>query len=446
MLAAAIACAAFHIDGENGAEVYCAGADKGQAKLVWNMCKMMHTNEPEMESRVRLYTGSIAKPDGSFIQPISRDADTKHGFNTHVAVVDELHVHKDGELLKVLQTSMGAREQPFTFMITTADYNRPESICNTTLDYAKNVRDRPEGFIPDPSFLPIIFEADLKDDIYHPHTWYKANPNLGVAFFDSFMENEAREARNQSTFENLFKRLYLNIVTEAAVRWLSHAFWQECGKKVYSLDELKGEVCYGGLDLSSISDLTAFALWFPKVQALFLWHWAPEDNAIDRQKKDRVPYLTWRDQGHLELTPGNTIDYKYLKKRIVEIAGDYDLREVGFDPHNARATALSLVDDYGIDMVEFRQGFLSMNEPCKEFERLVLSREMHHNNNPIVTWQSANVVIKTDPSKSYKPDKDKSTEKIDGIVAGIMAIGCAMTPDEAPGPSVYEERGIIELG
>lgn len=430
-------------DNEPGAEIYSAAAERDQARLVFDQAKGMVLQEPELAKRCKIYQTSIViESTSSSYKAISAEANTKHGYNTHLAIIDELHAQPNRELVDVLATSTGARRQPLIVHITTADFER-ESICNEKLDYARKVRD---GLIEDPSFLPVIYEATPEDDWTDPAIWEKANPNLGVSVSREYLERECQRAKDQPAYENTFKRLHLNIKTEQETRWLSMEKWNACGH-MYGEDALAGLPCWAGLDLASRTDLTAFVLVFHddtkyKVVPYF---WIPKDKAHEREKRDRVPYLTWARQGHIYLTEGNTTDYRFIRQKINELSKVFKIQDIGFDPWNAQHLCTELMEEDGFQMVEFRQGTVSMNEPCKEFERLMLCGDLWHNNNPVLNWMASNVSVKSDPSGNIRPVKpeEKGAARIDGIVAAVMGLGRALFSDASD--SVYESRGLLTL-
>ena len=436
-------------DNEYGAEIYSAAADRDQAKLVAGWVKGMIRKNPDLDRMTKIYQHSVQVVNedgietGTFYKPISAEAGTKHGYNSHVVVVDELHAQPNSELVEVLETSMGARSQPLMIYITTADYAR-ESICNTTYDYAEKVRD---GIIDDRAFLPVIYEATLDDDWTDPKVWAKANPNLGVSVSLDYIQSACRKAQESPAFENVFKRLHLNIQTEQAVRWLQMDKWDACNEP-FTPESLHGKACWGGLDLSSKIDLSSLVLVFPPedendIYRVLPFFWVPGDSMERRYKKDRVPYPMWQQQGFIEETMGDVVDYSFIRRRVNELGEIYSIQDIGYDPYNATHLAQELADQDGFNMVEFRQGFISMNEPTKEVERLVISKQISHNGNPVMRWMASNVCVRVDAAGNIKPDKEKSNEKIDGIVGLVMGVGRAIFGENQD--SVYETRGLLVL-
>lgn len=450
-LAAGIALYLFFCDGEVGAQVYCAAADTDQAALLFRHSKGMVDYEPELSSRAKIYAGAghrsmvlVADPGASF-RVLSSDANTKHGGNTHAVLVDELHAQKDRELVDVLETSMASatRKQPLMVNITTADYDRP-SICNEKYDYATKVRD---GVIDDPTFLPVVFELLLSDDWTNEKNWHKSNPNLGVSVSLDYMRQKCKKAQESPVYENTFKRLHLNIRTSQAVCLIKLEDWDKCPMTAPDLDDLAEEECFAALDLASTGDLAALVFYFPGRHLLLPMFFCPADNAADREKRDRVPYITWSRQGLITLTPGNVIDYEYIIAEVVRSKTSFrGLRQVAYDPWNARQTAIALQEKHGVEMVEFRQGFVSMNEPTKEFLKLIKSKKLNHGANPVLRWMASNASAKTDPADNIKIDKKTSKEKVDGLIASVMALGLSMIHQSEGGNSYSDDdAGVLVL-
>jgi phage terminase large subunit-like protein len=422
-------------DNEQGAECYSAAAERDQAALVFNDAKGMVLKSPHLSRRIKVFTKALAIEDeGISYKAISADANTKHGYNTHFAVVDELHAQKTRELVDVLETSMGARAQPIFMHITTSDFDRP-SICNEKYSYATKVRD---GIIDDSTFLPVIYEAKTSDDWKSEETWKKANPNLGVSVSLEYMRTKCKKAIEEPSFTNTFKRLHLNIKTEQDVLWVPIEKWDAC-KRALVFDMLKGKECFAGLDLASTSDLAAFVMYFPELHALWPIFWLPEETIEVRTRKARIPYKTWTEQGFIRKTDGNVTDYDVIRRDIIELRKVFNIREVAIDRWNSTQLQTQLMGD-GFEVVPFGQGFASMSAPSKEFERLITANELQHDGNPVLRWMVSNVSISSDAAGNIKPARDKSTEKIDGVVSSIMGIGRALVRETVT--SVYETRGI----
>jgi len=446
-LAAAIALYLLFADGEPGAEIYSAAADREQASLVFNAAASMVRKSKWLSGISRIVDSQkriVFYKKNSFYRAISSEAYSKHGFNAHAVVYDELHVAPNRDLWDTLQTSMGARRQPLMLAITTAGYDR-NSICWEVHEYARQVRD---GVIKDPSFLPVIYSADPEDDWTDEKVWAKANPNLGVTIKLDFLRQECQRAKEIPAYQNTFRRLYLNQWTQQDTRWIDMEAWRECGGKV-DYEELANLRCWAGVDLSTTTDISSCALVFEPdsdgVVHVLSYNWVPRENIAARVRRDRVPYDLWAQQGHITATEGNVIDYDYIRIAITdEIKRRFPLLQVvGYDPWNATKWAIDLESE-GVPVMEVRQGFKTMSPACKELERLIIGRKLRHNNNPVLTWAMDNLVVAQDPAGNIKPAKDKSTERIDPAVAVIIAIS-AMLQSEAPEESAYESRGVFAV-
>jgi phage terminase large subunit-like protein len=431
-------------DREPAAQVYCAAADRDQARLVFTAAKTMVQAEPELGRRSRVYTNAIVvQATGNVLKVISAEAYSKHGINAHGVIIDELHAQPDRELVDVLSTSTGASRQPLIVHITTADFDR-ESICNEKYAYACRVRD---GILEDSAFLPVIYEAQAGEDWTDPAVWAKANPNLGISVSREYLERECRRAQETPSFENTFKRLHLNLRTQQDIRWLSMETWDTCcGGGPVDEKALEGRECFGGLDLSTTTDISALVLLFLGKDGMVTVvprFWIPADNAPRRQRRDRVPYLDWARSGLIEMSPGNVIDYDRICAAINQFKTRFNIREIAIDRWNATQLAVQLQGD-GFEVVTFGQGFKDMTAPTKEWEKLVVSGKLRHGRHPVLRWMASNVAVETDAAGNLKPSKKRSTERIDGIVAGIMALGRALV-QPARSASVYQRRDPIVL-
>jgi len=658
-LAAALINLSLFTDMEPGAELYSSAAEREQARLCFDAVAGMIRQEPELEKRAQLFKYSITVEDRVY-KALSAEAGSKHGFNVHLLVNDELHAQKTPELTEVLLTGMGKRKQPLAVHLTTADYERENSICNQKHDYAKRVAanslDSGVG-TNDPAFLPVVYEADetphtiafyaphffrgiesvcncniahntqtvlaspeacarlatlaggrlrinhpsdaqniqsgrrgaegcavrvtsngywietlntsgelsqsgisgrketpngegrlvtsggktpktdnalqstdatlcmgsrtrnsgrctnasagdapfaenqlsyasiiamlqalsedcsvpdaIRDSDYSeilpivcdahsptccvqtaklrngyvlvespaddwtdPKVWAKANPNLGVSVPLEYIERECAKAKDSAAYLNTFLRLHLNVRTQSDIRWLTIEKWDACPVDA-DRGALAGNPCFGGLDLSTTTDLSALVLAFPRYgggYSLLCRFWVPEENAHAREKKDRVPYSQWIREGWITATPGNVIDYDVIRADIVAISKQYQIKEIACDRWNATQLITQLTGD-GIQIVAYGQGFKDMTAPTKELEALVVSGKLDHCGNPVLRWMASNVTVEQDAAGNLKPSKAKSTERIDGIVAAIMAIGRAMvTPCEKR--SYYEDHDV----
>ena len=428
-------------DGEPGAEVYTASTKRDQSRITHSEATRMVKASPSLRKRLRVFHDNINIPDtASKFEPLGADEDTMDGLNIHGAVVDELHAHKTRGVVDKLTTATSARRQPLIFEITTAGYDR-QSICYEHHDYTEKVLD---GTVQDDTWFGVIYSIDPGDSWEDERAWYKANPNLGISKKLDYMRTQAAKAKQMPSELNAFLRLDLDVWTEAETRWLPVEHWSACGMAV-DAQGLRGRRCYGGLDLSSTTDISALILVFPPqdeedcAQVLCRF-WIPEEAMHIRSERDRVPYDAWVRQGYITATPGNVIDYSYILNQIDEDAQAYDLSEMAFDRWGA-TMIIQAIQDLGLTCVQFGQGFASMSAPMKELEKLILSHKIAHGNNPVLTWMAGNLVASVDSAGNIKPDKAKSIEKIDGMVALIMALDRALR-HENNDESIYNEHGL----
>lgn len=411
-------------DDEPGAEVYSTATKKDQAKLVWSTAGEMAKRSSSLTKYITVWkTGIVCERMASKFEPLSAESKTLDGLNAHGHISDELHAHSNRHVYDVVATSMGARRQPLNFAITTAGLYEPESIGWQMHEHARQVLD---GVVEDDTFFAFIAAADDGDSWEDPETWVKANPNLGVSVKLDYLESECERAKATPSYLNTFKRYHLNIWTQQRDVWIPIERWNACDRVV---DEaaLLGLPCTAGLDLSTKLDITALVLAFPRDDTfdLVFRFWCPEETIIERSEKDRVPYDAWARDGWIIPTPGNVVDYSFPIAELQAAAKRYDLRDCGFDPWNATATALDLQES-GLTMVEVRQGYGSLSEPSKEFEKLVTSGKLGHltpkGAHPVMRWMVNNASIKRDPADNIKPDKSTATGRIDGVIASVIAI------------------------
>jgi len=439
-------------DEEPGAQVYSAAGDRMQAGLIYNAAAPMVRQAPALNKRARIIESQkriVYYETNSYYQVLSAEAYSKHGINAHGILFDELHTQPDRELWDVLTTSQGSRRQPLIFVMTTAGYDR-NSIGWEIHDYACKVRD---GIINDPTFLPVIYAAPEDADWTDEDVWAECNPALGNFRSLDEIRTLCERAKEIPALEMTFRRLYLNQWVNSVERWLPMDKWDACSGKI-DLENLKGKVCYAGLDLASTTDLTALALVFPQEDASYdaLMHfWIPGDTAREKERRDRVPYLQWAREGYITLTEGNVVDYNYILHYLKEQSEIFDIQELAFDRWGSQKLIADMQEqEFVVDpkipgrhLVPFGQGYVSMSAPTKELMNIVLSDKLRHGGNPILRWNADNLVVTQDPAGNLKPDKAKATQKIDGIVALIMALDRASR--HADDTSIYESRGLLSV-
>jgi phage terminase large subunit-like protein len=419
-------------DDEAGAEVYSAATKKDQAKIVFEISQQQARRDEQFREHFGLEVGAHAitcRDTFSKYLALASEGDTLDGLNPSCVIADEMHAHKTQEVLDVLRSGMGAREQPLLWEITTAGIYRPESVGWKEHTYALNVLD---GTFTDDTHFAYVAALDKGDEWSDPEVWPKANPNLGVSVFPTFLEKEANAAQNEPSKLNEFLRKHADIWTEQVERWLPMEQWLACGGSVNEA-ELIGVPSWAGLDLAVSKDLTAFVMVFPvgdkfKVVCRF---WCPEHDIERRSKTDRVPYRRWVDEGWIKATPGASTDHEVVEQDIIELCRRFAIREVGYDPWIAEPMAQRLAKA-GIRLEKMRQGTANLNYPSKKLEGLVADGDLEHGNNPVLRWMASNVTIRTDANDAIMPDKKRSSEKVDGIVALIMALGRATVSGPQP--------------
>lgn len=445
-IAAAIALYLTCADSEWGAEVYGCAADRQQASIVFDVAVDMVDQCPSLKKRIKPIISQkrlVYMPLGSFYQVLSSEAFSKHGLNVHGVIFDELHAQPNRELYDVMTKGSGdARMQPLFFLITTAGTDR-NSICYEVHQKADDIL-RGKKF--DPTFYPVIYGIKDEDNWSLEENWYKANPSLGHTIPIEKVRDAFNSAKENPAEENIFRQLRLNQWVKQSVRWMPMDIWEKCSFAV-DIDKLRGRECYGGLDLSSSNDITAFVLIFPPTADddkyyVLPFFWIPEENLKLRVRLDHVPYDVWAKQEFLKTTEGNVIHYGFIEKFIEELGKKYNIKQIAFDRWGAVQMVQNL-EGLGFTVVPFGQGYKDMSPPTKELMKLTLENKMAHGGNPVLSWMMDNVYVRTDPAGNIKPDKEKSTEKIDGVVALIMALDRAIRKEIKE--NVYEKRGMRSL-
>lgn len=454
-------------DKEPRAETYAAATTKAQAMILFRDAVAMVDQSPELSERLKKSGAGdqcwnlAHMASGSFFRPIASEGrGGKSGPRPHCGLIDELHEHATAEMATMMRAGQKGRRQPLIVEITNSGHDR-HSICWQHHEYSEKIL---KGVLTDDAWFAFItgldpcpaHQAEGKlfpedgceacDDWRDPAVWPKANPNLGVSIPVEYLEGQVREAEGMPAIQNEVKRLNFCIWTEALTRWMDQAVWDEGADPV---DEaaLAGRPCFAGMDLASTTDLATYVLVFPPDAEVSRWivlprFFVPEEGARIRGDRDRVPYLQWAREGHLALTPGNVVDYAFIRQSLRDDAERFSVQEVVFDRWNSSQLITELQDD-GFTCVPFGQGFASMAAPCREFEKLVTGRQIQHGGHPVLSWCLSNTLVTRDPAGNMKPDKGKSTERIDGIVATLMGVGRGMLQES--GASAYEDGGLFTV-
>ncbi|MEE1560297.1 MAG: terminase TerL endonuclease subunit [Coprococcus comes] len=445
-LAAAVALYLLYADNEPSAEVYGAAADRQQASIVFDVARQMVDMSPALLKRSKLMTATkriVNYGNSGYYQVLSAEVGGKHGFSVSGLVFDEIHTQPNRQLYDVLtKGSSDARQNPLHFIITTAGTDR-HSIAYELHTKAVDIL---EGRRVDPTFYPVVYGLKDDEDWEDEANWYKVNPSLGYTVDIERLRDAYREAKQNPADEVTFKWLRLNMWVSSTVAWIPDAIFMK-GNEEIDLAALEGRDCYGGLDLSSTGDITALVLMFPprdedEKYILLPFFWVPEETIPQRVKAASVPYDIWERQGYLLSTEGNVIHYDFIEKFINDLAEKYHIVEIAVDRWNATQMIQNLEGD-GFTMVPFGQGFASMSGPTKDFYRLLMEGQIIHGGHPVLRWMAGNVVVDTDPAGNIKVTKAKSKEKIDGIVAAIMALDRCIRNQTEPQGSVYDERGLL---
>ena len=430
-------------DGEPGAETYSAATKKEQALIVHGEATRMVRATPELSKIIQTYKNNLSRMEThQKFEPLGADEDTLDGLNVHCGVIDELHAHRNRGVYDVIATGTGARRQPLIYSITTAGIDQTEaSICWELHCYAEQVL---RGVIQDDQFFATIYAMDEGDDWQLERNWYKANPNLGISKKLDYMRDNARKAAKMPGCLNTFLRLELNQWTQQVTRWIDMRLWDANAGPPIDEDSLRGRTCYGGLDLSSVSDLTAWVLVFPDPVVrdrltILPRLWCPEARLhedADGRNRYRDQYQAWARDGWLLTTPGNAIDYDTIKAQILADAQMFQLEEVAVDRlFQGYQLSMQLADE-GLTVAACGMGYMSMAGPCKEFERRLLEKNLHHGGHPVLKWMANNVAVREDPAGNMKPDKALSLDTPLPTPWGWTTMG-----EVNPGDMLFDEQG-----
>lgn len=432
-------------DGEQGAEVVAAATTKDQAKFVFDPIKNLVEKSPALKGRFIPRTGKILHPrTGSYFQVISSAADAQHGANLHGAIIDELHIHKTPDLVETISTGTGSRDQPLVVIITTADEGKTATIYARKRKYIERLA---AGVFQDPSTYGVVFAIPAGADPLRPSNWAKANPGYPVSPTHAYLEQAAKKAKNSPAELAAFARLHAGQRTRATRGFITMADWDRNKGSVINPLTLRGRTAYGGLDLGSVSDITALCWLFPMDDGEgfdAIWRfWAPEAKLDDLNKRTSDNARVWVRDGWLTLTPGNVTDYAYIKQQILDDMEAYAVQTIGFDQWNATQLATALMEE-GVPLVETRQGYRTMSPAMKQLERYILAGKrnaprLRHGGNPVMRWMTDNLAVARDPAGNVKPDKQHAEDKIDGWSALANAMSEALADSDNWGES--EEPG-----
>jgi phage terminase large subunit-like protein len=415
---------------EHGPEIYFGATKQEQAAIAWREAKAQIKQCPPLAKRIKCYESKqvITKLDdeSARMRPLGRDSNTEDGLNPSFALIDEYHAHPDASLLEVIESGMGAREQPLVVIITTAGLDKTGPCFTQEVFLAEQIL---EGSIdPKPeNYFAVIYTLDESDDWEDEKIWVKANPNLGVSVKEDYIAKRVQIAKSIPSKQNDLLTKNFDIWTQAATRWITDEQWMAC-RKDFTEEELEGRHCILGMDLSSTTDITALILaFFPMDTDPWLLvprFFYPEDNLLEAEKRDARPYTVWASDGLIIPTPGNIVDYDYIEQEILLLSSKFVIDEIVYDPWKAQEIVNHLSTEF--EMVQCPQRYNPMAIYSDTFEKKVLSREIAHDGNPILRWMMACTEVKSDRQNNImpmKPRRDTSGKRIDGIVAAVMAVG-----------------------
>lgn len=436
--------ALYHLlaDGEASAEVYAAAVTRDQARIVFGDAQAMVRGSPNLKKALGVHRSNIFHtPTNSKFEPLSADAGSLEGKNPSFSVVDEMHVHKNPDVWDVLNIASGARAQPLIFGITTAGTNR-EGVAYQLRDYGIKVIN---GLVEDPTFFTLVYGIDEGADWKDKANWVAANPNYGVSVQPDDLDRLFLQAAESPSAETNFRTKRLNEWRNATDAWLTSADWEACDDELPPIESLAGQPCYIGLDLASVSDMACVAALFPQKGKVYAYvkSYLPLDTITEKAGHMSEHYRQWMEEGQLVATDGNVTDLAYIKDQVLQMCEKFNVREIAFDPYGACELSASMIDQ-GLPMVKFGQGIASMSGPSKSLEKLIKSRKFVHGGDPVLKWMASNCVIYTDVNENVKVKKETNANKIDGIIACIMALG-RLEVNGGLVENPYETRGIRTL-
>lgn len=437
---------------EEGAEVYAVATKRDQAKISWDEAVRQLERQPVLRRATKRYRQSVMIPGtAARFMPLGKDSKTEDGLNAHFVLVDEYHAHPTDEMVQVVVDSMMARSQPLTWIITTAGFNQ-DGPCYRERDRIVRILERavnPSADDPiDETTFGVIYTLDDNDDWTDEAVWPKANPNIGISVKWDRLREQVQRALASPHLQNDIKTKHFNVWTQAETRWILDEKWMACNFPVRE-DDLETRVCYGGLDLSASIDISAYVLCFPPTKdlenyAILPRFFIPEANIIDRERRDKVAYTYWIEQGLITPTPGDVIDYDFIEQRFLEDAERFEIMEIAYDPWKAQEIVNHLTEG-GFTMVPTYQRYSGMAAPTEQFEKMVLGKRISHGGNPILRWMMACTEVKSDRQGNImpmKPQRDRNGKRIDGIVAAIMAAYRAVIHSEDSSDPFEQLRGV----
>jgi phage terminase large subunit-like protein len=436
---------------EIGPEIYCIATKKDQAKYAWEDAERQIQKQPFLRKLIRTYKQSstiVIPGTAAKFKPLGKDSHTEDALNPHFVLVDEYHAHRDNSMVEVMESAIGAREQPLIYIITTAGFDKNSACYQEERSLAVQILERSIDPIPE-NYFCLIYTLDEEDDWTDPNVWIKANPNLGISVRWEYLEKRIQLALLSPSKQNKIITKNLNIWTQSETRWIKDDVWKLCGSSIVE-KAFTGHKCYAGMDLSATQDITAVVYCFPpekkKGKYRFIYRFfIPENNLIDRERRDKVPYTYWIEKGYIIPTTGDAIDYDFIEDQILIDSKQFKIQEIAYDPWKAQEIVNHL-QEVGFTMVPIFQRYSGMALPTDTFEKKMLAKEIDHGDNPVMNWMVSCTEVKSDRQGNImpmKPQRDRTGKRIDGVVASIMALYRAVIHKEKR--SVYEDRGLRSL-
>jgi phage terminase large subunit-like protein len=433
-------------DGESGGEIYSAAVTRDQAKIVFEAAQEMARKKETFRNhygvRVNAHNINVLETASKF-EAVSSEANSLDGLNTHCSLIDELHAHKTRQVFDVLETSMGARSQPLMWIITTAGSNRA-GICYEQRSYLTKIL---QDQVEDDNYFGVIYTAEEKKNWKSPKTWALANPNLNVSFYEDEMKRLCNKAQELASAQNAFLTKHLNIWVNADQSWMNMEKWEKCGASL-NIESYAGMDCWIGVDLASKIDIASVGVLFKERKddddeyIFFSKNYLPEENVHSEAHAKSAHYEGWAKEGWFTLTSGNMMDIDFIADEIRELLSKFNVKEVAFDPWQA-TQIMGQLGDEGATVVEVRPTVQNFSDPMKTLEALVGAKRFKHENNPVLNWMVSNVVCHRDAKDNIYPRKEQEQNKIDGVIALLMALNMALADDNSG--SVYDGRGVIML-
>jgi phage terminase large subunit-like protein len=434
-LGSAIALYLLGADGQKGAEVYSAAGDREQARIIFDNARFMIEQDKVLSKHYQVYQYSIHKRGtANYYKVISAESHTKHGFNPSGLLFDEVHIQPNRDLWDTLTAGQMKRDESICFAFTTAGFDK-QSICWELHEKARKIK---EGIITDDSFLGLIYTVDDKHDISDPNTWAMANPGLGTIISYDNLAIEYGKVIANSSYENTFRRLHLNQWTETYEAWIQDSEWTACDQGG-DPELLKGKLCFGGLDLASTRDFNSLCLLFPKDEDtadVLMWFWIPAD-MIDKRIMQLVDFAQWTNSGWITTVEGNAVDHNMILNDIRRLSEEYNIQSIGYDRKFAAPIVVGLSD--AVEMLPCDQSITALSSPTKQLDIMVAKGQLNHYGNPVLRWMVSNVKIYRDANDNIKIVKHKSTDKVDGVVALVMAIAQWMESKTKKNVSSYSD-------